>query len=368
MYDSISKLLEQQQKFTDLFNKIYTPELLRMQQTYSEIIKKMTPPMTVALQNMSEVSILVGKTLQSIETDKVVFAMNRAMEINKQITQSMNSMLEKVDADRLTSLIGQITLPVEALQKFSNSLSLMESESFISNLSDVIQNIPDYVYETLEDEEGYSKEEIQEELEVMKKEELLTNIEGLTPSQVEEKFWCVLWRKYPKVAYMFFIINMILGTMGVINPVIDFCLTVAQEATVRIQGNEDRFFIKTDSAKLYTEPNSHSNVIIRILYAEEVTQIDSVKMWDKVIYINPDGEEIIGWIAKRNLMPYRDYQFNSEDLYDIESEIVFEYEEQDYKGKKEMVEEYECSTNTSEQTARENGVSAGNTAKYASLR
>jgi len=361
MYDSVNKLLEQQQKFTNWFNQVYIPELTRMQQTYSEIIKKVTPSVTVALQNLSEVSSLVGKSLQSIETDKVMFVMNRAMEINKQITQSMNSMLEKVDVDRLTSLIGQITLPVEALQKFSYSLSLMESESFISNLSDVIQNIPDYVYETLEDEDGYSKEEIQEELEVMKMDELLINIEGLTPSQVEEKVWSVLWKKYPKVAYMFFVISMIFRTMGVINPVVDFCLPIAQDAIVRIQGNEDSFFIKTDSAKLYIEPDSHSKVITRILYAEEVTQIDSVKMWDKVIYVDPDGEEMTGWIAKRNLMPYKDYQFNSDDLYDMESEVVFEPEEEE---KTEEIKECDCSATN----ARVEGVSAGNIANYTLVR
>ena len=54
------------------------------------------------------------------------------------------------------------------------------------------------------------------------------------------------------------------------------------------------------------------------MYAEQVTQIESVKLWDKVTYVNLDGEEVEGWIAKRNIMPYKDYEFNSDDLYDLE--------------------------------------------------
>lgn len=85
-----------------------------------------------------------------------------------------------------------------------------------------------------------------------------------------------------------------------------------------MQGNEDIFFIKVESAKLYTEPSSNSTVVLNILYGQQVTLIESVKLWDKVSYINPDGEEVVGWIAKRNLMPYQDYQYNSDDLYSIE--------------------------------------------------
>ena len=94
-------------------------------------------------------------------------------------------------------------------------------------------------------------------------------------------------------------------------------LPLAQNAIVSLQGYENIFFVKVESAKLYSEPNSHSTVITKILYAEQVTQIDSVNLWNKVVYINPDGEEVEGWIAKRNLMTYQNYEFNSDDLYNL---------------------------------------------------
>ena len=53
----------------------------------------------------------------------------------------------------------------------------------------------------------------------------------------------------------------------------------------------------------------------KLIYSVMLCPIDSVKMWDKVTYVNQDGEEITGWIAKRNLMPYKDYEFNSDELY-----------------------------------------------------
>lgn len=361
MPDSINNLLEQQQKFTDLFNKIYTPELLRMQQTCSELTKQIQFPVSDALLNLSEASALLRESTQSFQTDKFLSEWNRAMEISRQLTQNMSSVWEKVDIDRFTFIAQQLTLPTEALENFSRSLSLLQSECIISNLYDTIQSMPDSVWDTLLEEEGYSKEEIQIELEGMKTKEFrITDVKGLTPDQVTEKMWVWLWGNFPKIAVILLVWILTVGKMGEVNSAIDFFLPIAQEAIVRIQGNKDKFFIKTDSAKLYVEANSHSTVITRILYAEEVIQIDSVKMWNKVIYISPNGEEITGWIAKRNLMPYRDYQFNSDNLYDMESKIVFEPEE-DYK---EEIKECDCSATN----ARVEGVSAGNIANYTLLR
>lgn len=323
MYDSFYKAWEQQQKIVDMCNRIYTPELLKTLQTYSDIATRMQPSMITALQNMSKISNLVEKSMRSFDTDKFLDAYNRTMEVDRILTQSMTNILQNIDIELITSLAQQVTLSTEAIENFSRTLSIVQTDNIISNLYGIIQEIPDSVYDVLLEEEGYSKEEIQEELEVMKTDTLsLTEIEGLTPNQVEEKIWGWLWESYPKVATVLLVLVVIIGgmldTLDNVDTANNILISLAQNAIVTLQGYEDIFFVKVDSAKLYTAPDSHSDVITKILYAEQVTQIESVNLWDKVIYINPDGEEITGWIAKRNLMTYRDYEFNSDELYGIE--------------------------------------------------
>lgn len=323
MQDSFYNILEQQQKIADLYNRIYTPELLKMQQTYSDMITRLQPSITVALQNMAKMSNLVEKSIRSFDTDKFLNVYNRTMEIDRILTQSMRSILQNIDIERITSLAQQVTLSTEVIENFSRTLSLMQSESIISNLAATIQSMPDSVWDTISDEEGYSKEEIQEELEVMQAEGFqVTDIEGLTPEQVKENVWVWLWESYPKVAAVLLVLAFIIGgTFDVLDKVDianNILLPMVQNSIVKMQGNEDIFFVKVESARLYTEPSSHSEVITKILYAEQVMQIESVNLWDKVIYINSDGEEVEGWMAKRNLMTYQDYEFNSDDLYNIQ--------------------------------------------------
>lgn len=318
MYDSFYKITEQQQKLANLYNQIYTPELLKMQQTYSDIITRMQPSIT-ALQNISETVALAEKSIKSLDTDRFLSAYNHAMEMDRRLMQSMSNVLTSINVDHIASIAQQVKLSTEALENFSRALSLTQSESIISNLCDTIQSMPDSVWDTLSDEEGYSKEEIQAELEVMKTENFpITDINGLTPDQVIEKMWGWLWANHPKAATVLMVAMLTFSTIGVVCTAKDIFFPMAQNAIVKLQGNEDIVFIKVDSAKLYTEPNSHSTVITKILYAEEVTVIESINLWDKVVYIDREGKEVVGWVAKRNLMTYQDYNFNSDELYDME--------------------------------------------------
>lgn len=73
-----------------------------------------------------------------------------------------------------------------------------------------------------------------------------------------------------------------------------------------------------NSARLYANASRSSLVITQISYGEQVTLLETTTLWNKVIYTNFDGEEVEGWITKRNLMTYCDYQFNSDDLYSLD--------------------------------------------------
>lgn len=360
MYDSVNNFLEQQQKFANFFNKTYIPELIKIQQAYNDVMKQMQPSITVALKNMSEASILVGKTLRSLETDKAVLALNRAIEINRQVTQSINNMWEKVDVDCIASVMRQVSLSTEAIQNTYVDLFTGYGE-IVKRLISLSENEIEFIVEGTD----FTAEEVLKDINELKEEILEPGKEVLIHDNLllKEK-WDNFLKSHPALANTIWIISVFIGLISgifAVNELGELVISTTQEVIVKMQGNEDIFFIDVDSAKLYTEPNSHSTIITRVLYAEEVTQIDSVKMWDKVIYINPDGEEMTGWIAKRNLMPYKDYQFNSDDLYDMESEVVFEPEEEE---KTEEIKECDCSASN----ARVEGISAGNIANYTLVR
>ena len=110
--------------------------------------------------------------------------------------------------------------------------------------------------------------------------------------------------------------NIILFVVSGLMTVDEFVVPVAQNAIVALQGNDKTFFVKVDSAKLYSDSSSHSEVLTNVLYSERVTLLESINMWDRVVYVDINGNEIEGWIAKRNLMSYQDYQFNSDELYE----------------------------------------------------
>ena len=108
--------------------------------------------------------------------------------------------------------------------------------------------------------------------------------------------------------------------MGVITSVDNFIETVVipatQSAIVHLREKQDTYYVKVDVAKIYKEPNSHAARLANALYGDWVYKIDDAKMWVKVSYQTSEGEMIIGWIAKRNLMSYYDYEFNSDKLYE----------------------------------------------------
>lgn len=323
MHDSFYNIWEQQQKIANIYNQIYMPELLKMQQTYSDIITQMQPTIDV-VQNIAGLSTLAEQAMmiRNFDTDKFLSAWNNIIGIDNQFVQNMNSTLANMNVGQFVTMAQRMFFPTEAIVNYSQATSIAQMESIISNIYDTIQSIPDSVFDTLSDEEGYSKEEIQEELEVMRAEGFaITDIEGLTPDQVQEKMWMQLWEKCPTAAHvlvmLLFAIGITANTIDSVNTIKEIFLPIVQNTIVKLQGKEEIFFVKVESAKLYTEPNSHSKVITKILYAEEVTWVESIKLWDKVIYINPDGEEITGWIAKRNVMLYKDYEFNSDELYEI---------------------------------------------------
>ena len=257
MYDSIYNIWEQQQKLTDTYNQIYSLDLLKMQQRYSDIVTRMQSSIT-ALQDISGLSTLAEQAMRmrDFNTDKFLSAWNHTMGIDRQLIQNMSSVLTSINIDHIASIAQQLTLSTEVIESFSRTLSLMQSENIISNLSATIQSIPDSVWDTLSDEEGYSKEEIQEELEIVREEGLHSlAINGLTPDQIQKGLWNQIAEKHPKLARFLAILVFVIGIstdiINLVETTNNTIVPMAQNAIVKLQGKEDIFFVKVESAKLY---------------------------------------------------------------------------------------------------------------------
>lgn len=215
-------------------------------------------------------------------------------------------------------VLGNSFYDKDAIQALSTSYS-----ELLSNYEDMfseISSISEKEFEVLLDGTGYTRDEVLADIKLFKEE--ISNKEASDNSEKDGKIY--LQRKideflksHPAIAHVLYCIYLAITIASGIQVTQDVLLPLAQNAIVSLQGCEDIFFIKVDSAKLYVEPSSHSNVIMKILYGESVTVIESVKLWDKVVYVTENEEEITGWIAKRNLMTYQDYEFNSDDLYNL---------------------------------------------------
>lgn len=157
-----------------------------------------------------------------------------------------------------------------------------------------------------------TEEEILADIDAMT-EEIENNIKFNLETKSKE-FKEYLAEKYPVLfnLLMFFIMVLTLGSYG--NTFKNAFLPMIQQAYVTIQGTEDFYYIKSEQAKVYADATSKADVICIIGYGEQVTQVEDTNMWRKIVYEDENGKETIGWIAKRNLLSQKDYQFNSDKL------------------------------------------------------
>ena len=81
-----------------------------------------------------------------------------------------------------------------------------------------------------------------------------------------------------------------------------------QEAIVRIEGKQDIFYVESDSAKIYSEPTVHSKIVGEVYYSDKVKRIDGINMWDNIFYYDEKGELVIGWIASKEIITYREWK------------------------------------------------------------
>lgn len=161
-------------------------------------------------------------------------------------------------------------------------------------------------------------EDIKEKDEKFNVNNVIKEIKGKSPNEIKKCIWSFLWKKVPCLTAMFIIGTLFLAGVAVytgVKQIADVCKSCYEKIIVNKEGKEDTYIVNTESAKLYYEPSSHAAVVATLLYDDQVYKTEDVKNWIKIEYETSDGKLISGWIAKRNLMTYRTYQFHQEELY-----------------------------------------------------
>lgn len=295
-----------------MWNEALISSMTSMVESYQSILNNVSfaPMMESLLEANNQ---LAQSVISAFDTTAFSSALTSIIDLNvRPILETCN--MSSAFSNMAQQLVGSFTMSIPRISE-----EYVEVLSKYEELFSQIDSFSEAEIETMLDGTDYTREEIFEDIELFKQEIIETPItddvsDELLPEDRVNEFL----KNHPALAHILYVMNIILLVLSGVQTLDDIVIPGIQNVIVTMQGNEDIFFIKTESAKLYTEPSSHSTVMTNILYGEQVTLIESITLWDKVTYINKEGEEIVGWIAKRNLMTYQDYQFNSDELYDID--------------------------------------------------
>lgn len=181
-----------------------------------------------------------------------------------------------------------------------------------------IARLSETQFQTLLDGTTFTQEEVVEDMELFREEMIAaSNVENASDLFLPEERVQNFLEQHPALAHVLYVMNIILLVLSGVQQLDDFVLPTAQNVIVTMQGNQDIFFVKVEQARIYAEPSSRSEVVYELLYGEQVECVESINLWLKIRYLDKEGNQMEGWIAKRNLMTYRDYQFNADFVFNL---------------------------------------------------
>lgn len=309
MTDMYNGVYQVQMNLVNAMKGVSLPEIANEQRVADVINKQLEPMQSLSAQ----ISNIANTFMQSIP----------AYYLNVSDYSGINDGLVTLRENiiRFSSEICNLNTFCRAvIESFYNSMPRISVDNYIANIQEMLRNIPDSVYDTVLEDQDCTRQDIEEEVATLNDKNFSYSIEGKTPEEVQQEFWKELWRNHQKVAQvlfsLFFMLQMASPVVESSEFIKNIVLPATQSAIVFLQDKQDTYFVKVDSAKIYESPNSHSSVISNALYGDEVYQLEDVKLWVKIECKTGNGNTITGWIAKRNLMPYRDYEFNSDKLYE----------------------------------------------------
>lgn len=316
-------IFQQQMNLVNRIQPVYSSGLAQIAQHNLDSLNKQMLPAQIAQKNYSDLqkrmAALISPFAHLTLNPEFTKANSTLIAMQKQFN-NINRLYDGLNMSKLNALAQSVSLPRSALEAWAQSLSISQMNSATAMLCDLFINIPDSVYDTILEDEEYTRQDIEEEIALLDDEDSDFSIECSTPDEAQEKLWKQLWVKHPQLASvlvkMFVVLAVISTSREITSFLQDIVIPAAQNAIVHFQEKENSYFIKVDSARIYEFPNSHSTRLTNALYGDEVYKLEDVKLWVKVTYKTTDSEKITGWIAKRNLMPYRDYEFDSDKLFE----------------------------------------------------
>ncbi len=257
-----------------------------------------------------------------------------AIESLKDVTKSMSELSDTLNSNVSTYLkdikiegvadsikgFHDVIRPIETWNLTNESLKVWNER-----LQSIIDTLPDEDYEVLLKDTGYTKEDVIEDFNSIS-DELANNPQSyqeeknkadFNPKEAKEQLENNFSIKYPAAYIIIFLFINFFEILGKVDTINNVFVPFIQNSIVKIEGNQDKYFIKEEKVKVYESSSCHSKVLDIVYYGEEVEEIQDIKMWLEVSYVNENGIQCVGWIAKRNLVTYRDWQFNSDDIYDI---------------------------------------------------
>lgn len=211
----------------------------------------------------------------------------------------------------------------EIIKSYSEIVSRYElNQDFIDSWKDIqesLNKIGKMLLDELFSEITYAKENLTteiEELSVDLQNQLQYIDDSIDPKVQMEELLNDFRIKHPVLYQVFLVISVTISLMGSVDTISNIIPKI-EDTIVYLQGNSDIYYIKEDCVKIYEGASSQAKVKDFIFYGEEVIKLEDAKLWVKVLCKGKSGNPVIGWVAKRNLMYYKDYQFNSDKLYNI---------------------------------------------------
>lgn len=131
--------------------------------------------------------------------------------------------------------------------------------------------------------------------------------EVILPSEYPKVWEQAICEKCPWIIPLLMIFQIMMLVIAV-KEVRTELVDLGQEVAVKLEEKEDIFFIESDSAKIYSEPSVHSDIVGKVYYSDKVKRMDSINMWDRIFYYDENGELVIGWIASNKLISYQEWK------------------------------------------------------------
>lgn len=220
-------------------------------------------------------------------------------ENTKEYVKICNSLCEEIERE------NEVLKEYEKYSQFYYNLyRLMLTQATVNN-------------EKMETEEWLKKK--QKKPNIIIEEKGTKKQEVILPAEYPEIWEQTICEKCPWMIPLLIMFQIVMAIITVKEVVVELA-TIGQEAIVKLEGQEDIFFVESEVANIYSEPTIHSDIVGKVYYSDKVKRMDSINMWNRFFYYDENGELVIGWIASKKLISYQEWKFNLDRLYEIGNE------------------------------------------------